>query len=130
SYAAYKRTLEQTESPRQIERRVLTRLAALMERHQEAFDASERQQRLPLLAGELPATLWENARVWNTFTVHLADPDNGLPGTLRAGLLSIAGWVDRHTNAVCAGNADLMPLIEINRNIAGGLAAAAQQQGA
>jgi flagellar biosynthesis activator protein FlaF len=122
SFVAYKRILQETESPRQIERRILARLTGQLEQHQIYFDNLEPADRLPLLAGELNAALWENQQFWQALMVDLAEPDNGLPPDLRAGLLSIGGWVEHHTNAILDGTADLAPLVEVNRNIERGLA--------
>lgn len=122
SFSAYKRILEQTESPRQIERRILARITANLEQHQIYFDGLPPADRLAILAGELNAVLWENQQFWQALMADLAEPGNQLPPELRAGLLSIGAWVERHTRAVVGGMANLEALVEVNRNIERGLA--------
>lgn len=122
SFAAYKRIMEETENPRQIERRILSRINGMLEQHQIYFDAASPGERLALLAGELMDILWENERLWQALMTDLAQPENTLPAALKAGLLSIGGWVERYTATILGGKGDLAPLIEVNRNVEKGLA--------
>jgi flagellar protein FlaF len=69
------------------------------------------------------ALLW-NRRLWLALQGDLATDGNALPDDLRARLISIALWVDKHSRKVMKGEGELTPLIEVNRNIMGGLAAA------
>ncbi|MGD9863911.1 MAG: flagellar biosynthesis regulator FlaF, partial [Pseudodonghicola sp.] len=60
SIAAYKRTITETESPRQIERRVLARVTADLERLGPDFDAAERGlDKLTALSNGLRDALWQ-----------------------------------------------------------------------
>ncbi len=122
SVAAYKRIIEETESPRQIERRLLARLAGQLEQHQHYFDAAPQDQRLGLLAGELSDVLWQNERLWQALMFDVADSGNSLPAPVRAAILSIGNWVERHTMAVLGGKANIAPLSNVNRSIERGLA--------
>ena len=123
SIAAYKRTIAETEAPRQIERRILARVTGQLEQHQQRFDATNNlSERLALLAGDLRACLWDNEQVWLMLKCDLAEPENALPPALRAGLLSIALWIERQTTLVMRGTGNLAPLIEVNRHIIRGLA--------
>lgn len=122
SVAAYKRIIEETETPRQIERRLLARHSGQLEEHQIYFDAAAPADRLPLLAGELSDALWQNERLWQALMADVAEPGNALPPAIRAGILSIGNWVERHTQQVMRGTANLAALIAVNRSIERGLA--------
>ena len=122
SVAAYKRTISHTEAPRQIERRILAQVTSELEVDFEAFDASERRmERLGLLANGLRQTLWKNQMVWMTFKMDLLEKENALDPALRASLVSIAIWVEKHTQGVLAGDKSIRPLLDINRSIIDGL---------
>jgi flagellar protein FlaF len=118
SIAAYKRTITETESPRQIERRVLSRVTAELERFAAEFDRAETSaDKLALLANGLNDALWRNQRVWMALKTDLVQPENQLPPALRAGLISIAVWVDSHSTGVFKGKNRVQPLIDINKTI-------------
>lgn len=120
--AAYKRTIADTEAPRQIERRVLSQATAALERSQAGFDTAERKiDKLSILSNGLRDSLWRNNQIWLTLKADLVEPDNQLPPELRAGLLSLAIWVERHTAGVMSGDLKVKPLIDINRSIIRGL---------
>ncbi|MDP5333961.1 MAG: flagellar biosynthesis regulator FlaF [Paracoccaceae bacterium] len=131
SITAYKTTIRHSESPRQIERRILSRLTGELEAHG-AFDTAETASaRLDILSSGLRDALIENQKFWTELKYDLALPENALPPALRAGLLSLALWVDRQTAAVMGGQPGVRALAEINRSISAGLAAtptAAQPQ--
>ena len=115
SVAAYKRTISHTEAPRQIERRILAQVTSELEQYFEAFDQAERRMdRLQLLADGLRHTLWKNQMVWMTFKVDLLEKENELHPNLRASLVSLAVWVEKHTQSVMAGGKNVKPLIDIN----------------
>lgn len=118
SIAAYKRTISETESPRQIERRVLSRVTSELERFGADYDAAERGlDKLAILSNGLNDALWQNQRVWMAFRNDLAQEGNTLPPALRAGLLSLSAWVDTHTKGVLNGKNKVRPLIDINQTI-------------
>lgn len=122
SIAAYKRTISQTESPRQIERRVLSTVTAEMESKYLAFDQAETSgEKLALLADGLRDTLWYNERIWMTMRNDLVESANGLSPDLKAGLISLAIWVENHTQGVMKGEKTVKPLLDINRSIIRGL---------
>ena len=65
SLAAYKKTIRESESPRQIERRILSRVTSDLTLTGEGFDASETSEgRLSILAAGLRDSLYENQRFW------------------------------------------------------------------
>ncbi len=118
---AYKRTISDTEAPRQIERRVLVQATAELEAYPE-FDAAEKRiEKLQILAGGLRDAVWRNERIWLTFKHDLAEKENSLPPDLRATLISLALWVESHSAAVMMGAEEIAPLISINRSIIRGL---------
>lgn len=67
------------------------------------------------------SVLHDNRRLWFAAAAATADSSNDLSDTLRAGILSLAGFVDRHTKAILQGEGDAAILSEINRRIVGGL---------
>lgn len=122
SIAAYKRTISETESPRQIERRVLSSVTAEMESKYLAFDqAQSSAEKLSLLADGLRDTLWYNERIWMTMRNDLAETGNALSPDLKAGLISLALWVETHTQGVLKGEKTVKPLLDVNRSIVRGL---------
>lgn len=127
SIAAYKSTIRQSESPRQIERRILSRLTGTLEAHV-GYDTATRFERVQILSNGLRAALAENQTFWNELKYDLAQPENGLSPDLRAGLLSIALWIDRQTSAVMGGQAGVRALADINRSIITGLSASRPDQ--
>jgi len=123
SIAAYKRTIKESESPRQIERRILSRITGQLEQNARAFDeAQDSLTRLTLLADGLRESLSENQAVWGALKYDLADTENALPPELKAQLLSLALWVERQTGNVLGGAPGVGALAAINRNIVNGLA--------
>jgi len=62
--------------------------------------------------------LADNRRLWMAVTDLMRDPDNTLPVTLRASILSVGLSVQRDMDSECP---DFDFLIEINENIAAGL---------
>jgi flagellar protein FlaF len=122
SITAYKRTIKQTESPRQIERRVFANVTAELEVQSEEFDVTEKSgDKLRILSGGLRDTLSYNQRIWQTIRSDLVNPANGLAPDLRAGLISLSLWVESHTNEVLKGQKKVKPLLDINRSIIRGL---------
>lgn len=63
-----------------------------------------------------------NRRLWLTLQSDCAVEGNKLPDPVRAGIISLAIWVDKHSRRVLKGEAELQPLIEVNRSIMEGLA--------
>ncbi|MEL6236851.1 MAG: flagellar biosynthesis regulator FlaF [Pseudomonadota bacterium] len=70
---------------------------------------------------KLAAAITENRKLWTILAEDLAQEDNALPEGLRAGLLSLAIFTTRHTDAVLAGTADAQPLIDVNTAVMRGL---------
>ncbi len=128
SVTAYKRTISHTEGPRQIERRILTGVTAELEKLYKEYDLSEaRIDRLQLLSSGLQHWLWKNQQIWLAFKMDLVESDNKLTPELRASLISLSVWVEKHTQSVMAGGSKVKPLIDINRSIIDGLSGRVSQ---
>ncbi len=131
SIAAYKSTIRSSESPRQIERRILSRLTGQLEARAADYDTAEgSHERIEILSSGLRRDLTENQRFWGELRHDLSQPGNALPAELRAGLLSIAIFVERQTNAVIGGAPGVSALVGINRSIVAGMAGQAPAAGA
>lgn len=130
SLSAYRRTLGQTETPRQIERRIMVRITADLSQHADRFDrAADRAERLGLLAGGLRSALSENVRLWSALKADLMSPGNALPSDLRGGLVNLAAFVERHTGAVLGGEGKVSALVDVNRPVIAALSGAATGAG-
>ena len=121
SIAAYKRTIRESDSPRQIERRVLSRITGDLERFAQSFDKSEKSERAQLLASGLEQVLIESLKFWTIVKHDLATAGNALPPQLRAGLISLALFVERQTNNVIGGSAGVGAMAAINQSVIAGL---------
>ncbi len=111
SLQAYQNTQNATEDPRMTEYRLMANVTnALID--VEGKDGPEFYQ----------AVDW-NRRVWLNFQVDLASEENALPDDLKARLISVAIWVDKHSTRVLRGEDKITPLIDVNRTIMEGLAA-------
>jgi flagellar protein FlaF len=120
--AAYRRTIRESESPRQIERRILSEITGRMEDAATAFDRTpSREARAGLLSAGLREALADNQALWIALRDDLAQPANALPPSLRAALISIALWVERQTAQVLGGSPGISVLVEVNNNIIAGL---------
>lgn len=71
---------------------------------------------------DLAAALHDNRRLWTLLAGMVADPENALPETLRAGLFNLATFTQRHSTAVLNGTASADVLVEINTAVMRGLA--------
>lgn len=111
SLNAYQRARTITESPRASERRLLVEITG------DLIAARDAGKTGLLLA----PVLFRNRAVWTAFSDACATRGNRLPDALRASIISLGLWVERHTSAVIAGRDDIEPLITVNRNIIDGL---------
>jgi len=128
SVSAYKSVIRQSEAPRQIERRVFAKITSDLEVHAEDFDYAETYlDRLQILAGGFRQALQDNLRLWSALKFDLASATNALSPELRAGLLSIALWVERQTAEVLGGETGALDLIDVNRSILDGLSGVAPE---
>lgn len=113
-YQAYTKATSRSESPRDLEYRLFGQVTrALM--HAQTVDPSD-------LATRIDALDW-NRRLWSTLASDCSGSENGLAGPLRAQIISISLFVNRHSSVVMRGDDDFQVLIDINRSIMQGLAA-------
>ena len=106
SLVAYQRAHRAAEHPRNTEQRLLREISRELE---QAWAAGRR-------GVELMPALHRNREMWATFSAACAAPGNALPDQLRAAIISIALWVDRHTSAVVTGRESVDDLLAVNRS--------------
>jgi flagellar biosynthesis activator protein FlaF len=112
SIQAYQATAQKTEGPRQTEYRAF----AIATRG--LIDAAA----LPVTdVGKRGEALAKNRQLWTLLASDCASEGNVLPKPLRAQIISLSMFVDRHTSAVMRQGADMDILIDINRTIMQGL---------
>lgn len=112
SLKAYQNVAQQAEDPRSVEYRLFAEITrALMEASQ--LEASD-------IAGRMRALDW-NRRLWSVLATDCAQEANGLPAPVRANVITLGLWVNRHTSAVMTGAESFEPLIEVNRAMMQGL---------
>jgi flagellar protein FlaF len=112
SIQAYQTAAAKTESPRQTEYR--------------AFAAATRGL---IDASSLPETevvrraeaLSKNRRLWSLLAADCAAEGNQLPKPVRAQIISLSIFVDKHSSAVMRENASFDILIDLNRTMMQGL---------
>jgi flagellar protein FlaF len=114
SIKSYQRAAAQAESPRELEYRAFGKATAALIQAKEAGAAE---------LGALAAALELNRRLWTAVSADCALEGNKLPPPLRAGIISLALWVSRHSSLVLREGADIDPLIDVNRAIMEGLGA-------
>ncbi len=113
SLRAYQTAAQQAEEPRSVEYRLFAEVTrALMTAAQLAPTE---------IGGRMSALDW-NRRLWSVLATDCAQPGNALPAPVRANVISLGLWVNRHTSAVMAGSETFEPLIEVNRTVMQGLA--------
>ena len=123
--SAYADLQRRTLSGRGLEREVLLRVTARLDAARSAPPETSPYGSASGAAA-LAAALVENRRLWCALATDLASPANALPPPVRASLISLAAFVERHSGRVLAGEAAPDILIAINRNVIAGLGAAAE----
>ena len=118
SYQAYQKAQQSSESPSQVEYRLFAQVTnALIEARDKNFSGAD-----------LVKALDWNRRMWSVFSSDCGAEGNGLPASLRAGIISLSIWVSKHSSAVMRGQENIDDLISINRTIMEGLADQARLQ--
>jgi flagellar biosynthesis activator protein FlaF len=112
SIQAYQTTAQKTESPRQTEYRAFA-LATRALIDAAALPVSEVGRRAEALA--------KNRQLWTVLAADCGAEGNQLPAALRAQIISLSIFVDRHSRSVMREGASMDVLIEINRTIMQGL---------
>jgi flagellar biosynthesis activator protein FlaF len=105
-------------SSRELEAAALFKAARILEVCRQEWTVPGSKQRLA-------EALRQNQRLWTFFQGELSRPDHEMPVGLRRDLLRLSAFVDRRTFEVMARPQPekLQALIDINRQIASGLAA-------
>ena len=112
SLQAYKQAAQRTETPREAEYRLFGEVTrALM--HAATLDRMQISERMDALH-------W-NRQLWNALASECSAPENSLPAALRAQIISLSMFVNRHTSAIMAGTETVDELIEVNRIVMQGL---------
>ena len=112
SLQAYQRAASHAEAPRDVEYRLFGEVT----RELIKIAAADKDD----IAGRMQALDW-NRRVWSALASDCAAPSNTLPVEVRAQIISLSLWVNRHTSAVMRSGADIEDLIDVNRIIMQGL---------
>jgi flagellar protein FlaF len=113
SVKRYQRVQETSDDPRAVEHRALAKVTGML--------VTGAEKGGPALA----EACHMNRMLWTIFQTDLAMPENALPDTLKAQLISLSLWVQRYTAKVLFENASIDPLVSVNRSIMEGLAPAA-----
>jgi flagellar biosynthesis activator protein FlaF len=113
SVKRYQHVQETSDDPRAVEHRALSRVTGMLVTGADQGGAA------------LAEACHMNRMLWTIFQTDLALPENGLPDTLKAQLISLSMWVQRYTAKVLFENASIDPLVSVNRSIMEGLAVAA-----
>ncbi len=108
---AYHRARTIAERPRAAERRLLTEITGAMR----TADAAGGD------CADLVMALHRNREAWATLAAACAAGGNVLPPALRAGVISLAIFVDRHTSEIIAGRATIEALVDVNLLVIDGL---------
>src|SRR5689334_4392318 len=112
SLQAYQTAAQRSENPRDAEYRLFGQVTrALMD----AAEAPEDDLRI-----RIDALDW-NRRMWSALATDCASTENGLPQSVRAQIISLSLWVNRHSSAVMRKEEDFEALIDVNRMIMQGL---------
>jgi flagellar protein FlaF len=112
SIQAYQTTAQKTEGPRQTEYRAFAMVTRGL------IDAAA----LPVSeVGRRAEALDKNRRLWVVLAADCGAEGNQLPPSLRAQIISLSIFVDKHSRAILRQGASFEVLIDINRTIMQGL---------
>ena len=111
--AAYQATQKKSLSPREVEAMAFTKAALMMEDAQKSPDDYDKYAQ----------ALRFNQLLWTIIQADVTDPTNQLPPELKANVVSLSIFVDKHTgSALLEGKPEMLNvLVNINRNLAEGL---------
>ncbi|MDB5417633.1 MAG: flaF [Phenylobacterium sp.] len=112
SVQAYQQAAARAESPRDIEYRLFGQVTRALMTASEA-EAAE-------IGARMDALDW-NRRLWSVLATDCASPGNQLPAQVRANIISLSLWVNRHTSAIMRNEADFAALIDVNKMMMQGL---------
>ncbi len=113
--AAYGSAQNAALTPRQAEYRIFARVTHGL------ADAGAAASDEPGSFARLAAAANENLRLWFALAEDLAGEANGLPDELRAGLIALAGFVERETPRVVSREIPPGVLVDVNLAVMKGL---------
>jgi flagellar protein FlaF len=115
---AYQTTAKRTGNPRDLEANLLSKSAINLQRIRDNWDDA---------SSDLSAALKFNRKLWNVFLNSATNDENPLPTAIRQNIANLGLFVLTHTMKVEArpDPTRLDVLININREVAAGLRAAA-----
>ena len=102
-------------SPKDIEYREFARVTSML---RSAVDSGSQ--------ADLINSALMNNKLWTFLAADLANPHNGLPDPVKAGLLSLAAFSIKHGNLLMLGKGDATVLLDINKMIMKGLRSGGQ----
>ena len=109
---AYQQASQRTENPRDAEYRLFGQVTrALLEAAQTPVED---------IRTRMDALDW-NRRMWSALATDCSSDANSLPEQVRAYIISLSIWVNKHTSAVMRREEEIEPLIDINKMIMQGL---------
>ena len=108
-YGAYQAAQRASTNPIQMEADIMGRVTREIETY--------RKKGGP----EFVKALYRNVQLWNAFSADLLSDENKLPEQLKATLISLSIWVEKHTDKVVHKEASVDALIDVNRSIIAGL---------
>jgi flagellar biosynthesis activator protein FlaF len=119
--AAYQQVARQTTSPRELEANLLSKSASAMQRVRDNWDTTPRK--------ELAVALHFNRRLWTVFMNSATSDDSVLPIDVRNNIANLAIFIMKQSLELqlTPTPQSLEVLININRQIAAGLRAAAAE---
>ncbi|MCM8738745.1 flagellar biosynthesis regulator FlaF [Azospirillum sp. A1-3] len=110
SINAYQKTLRTAMSPSQVELTVFRQITGRLLQAKSVTDPIVRAQAIN-----------ENANLWRIILTDAVNPDNKLADEVKAGLISLAMWVERHSGVVLREGQSIDPLVEVNEQMIEGL---------
>jgi flagellar protein FlaF len=121
SVQAYQQAAARAESPRDIEYRLFGQVTRALMAAAE-MDPTD-------ISGRMDALDW-NRRLWSVLAADCGSDGNPLPAQLRASIISLSLWVNRHTSAIMRDEAAFEPLIAVNKMMMQGLESRAEASAA
>ncbi|PHR60922.1 MAG: hypothetical protein COA47_06875 [Robiginitomaculum sp.] len=113
SLIAYQQASKRAETPSSTEYRLFAQVTrALMDAQAGSSDSFS----------EIAEAVDWNRRVWGAMAVDCAQAENGLPESLRAGIISLSMFISRHSTIVVRDIEEMDILIDLNKTIMQGLA--------
>ena len=111
---AYQQVARKTEAPRDREANLLSRAAANLQLIHDAWELKQ---------DSLSEALLFNRRIWNVFLTSVTREDNPLPAQVRQNIANLGLFVMNETRELSIEpmQSKLLPLININRQLAAGL---------